>query len=95
MATAAEVDRRRGGWGVSLKKGLGRGGREKGRGDNGSALLRARQGGRGKGRLGSGRRPSGGEGLGTVWGTDAAVGRRGVVGTGLESACAGGRRMVA
>jgi hypothetical protein len=66
-------------------------GREKGCDSEVSALLTTRWGGgvEKKG-PGSGRRPRGGEGLGTVWGTGATVERRGAAGTGPDSACASG-----
>jgi hypothetical protein len=55
----------------------------------------ARQGVEERAGASSGRRPRGKEGLGTTWGTDAAVGRRGADDTGLEPASAGGRRAFA
>jgi hypothetical protein len=64
------------------------GGREQGCGGEVSTLLTAW--GVEKRDPGGGRRPRGREGLGTVWGIGATVGRRRAAGTGPNLACASG-----
>jgi hypothetical protein len=90
LVPAAGVDRRQGGLGLTREGTRTREG-EKGVRRQWQRLLMVWRGRVGeKEGLGGGRQPHGGEGLGTVWGTGTAVGRRRAVGTGPKPTRASG-----